>query len=109
TKLAADLAERAIHAVTYADGKRVGLTSYTDMLMRTRTAEAFQQGGFTQGRALGITWWEIMDGPTCGLSYHDDPTLADGMIVPTDMAERYPISHPNCVRVTTPRPDIETP
>lgn len=105
-RLAAELAEQGIHAITYANGAKVGLATYTDMVMRTQTAIAYQEGGFQQGATLGIDWWEIMDGPNCGLSYHDDPTIADGMIVDTATAERYPISHPNCVRVTSPRPDI---
>lgn len=107
-QLAADLAEHSITSVVYANGARVALPSYTDMVLRTKTAIAYQEGGFQQGRELGIQWWEIMDGPTCGLTYHDDPTLADGMIVPVDLAERYPISHPACVRVTSPRPDINS-
>lgn len=104
--LALALRDQRISAIVYADGRRVGLTTYTDMVMRTKTAQAYQEGGFQQGRTLGIEWWEIMDGPDCGLSFHDDPTLADGLIVDTTTAERWPISHPNCVRVTTPRPDV---
>jgi len=94
--------------VVYANGARIPLPSYTDMVLRTKSALAYQEGGFQQGKELGIQWWEIMDGPECGLSYHEDPTLADGMIVDTVTAEKFPISHPNCVRVTSPRPDIQS-
>lgn len=107
-QLAADLAEHAITSVVYVNGARVGLPTYTDMVLRTKSALAFQEGGFQQGKELGIQWWEILDGPECGLSFHEDPTLADGLIVDTTTAEKFPISHPNCVRVTTPRPDINS-
>lgn len=113
-KLAADLrsvgamSADSLTAVTYANGRAVPMTQYAEMVMRTKTAQVYQEGGFVQGRQLGVKWWEIMDGPDCGLSYHEDPTLADGLIVDTDTAERFPISHPNCRRVTTPRLDLET-
>lgn len=104
--LALALSDEKIAGIVYKNGARVGVSSYSDMVMRTKTAMAYQEGGFQQGKQLGIEWWEIMDGPDCGLTYHDDPQLADGLIVDTTTAERWPISHPNCVRVTTPRPDI---
>ena len=59
------LEKHRIHAVTYADGKRVGLAQYSEMVLRTKTAEAYQTGGLDQGEALGWDWWEIMDGPEC--------------------------------------------
>lgn len=105
-RLAAVLAREGITAITYADGRRVGLSTYTDMVVRTRTAEAYQTGGFNQGDELGVEWWEILDGTGCGLSSHDDPTKAAGMIVPTDVARAHPLSHPNCRRATTPRLDV---
>lgn len=107
-RLAADLQGEGIYSILYngSPPRRVALPTYTDMVVRTKTAVAYQEGGFQQGKQLGIEWWEIMDGPDCGLSFHDDPTLADGMIVRTAEAEKFPISHPNCVRVTSPRPDI---
>jgi hypothetical protein len=101
-----DLAGHGISAVTYRNGAEHGLAEYSEMVMRTKTAEAYQVGGFNQGRALGIEWWEILDNPSCGLDGHNDPTRANGLIVTTATAERFPISHPRCVRVTTPRPDI---
>lgn len=65
TQLAATLAERGVSAITYANGRRVGLSTYTDMAVRTKTAEAYQIGGFNQGDRLGIEWWEVMDGVNC--------------------------------------------
>lgn len=104
--LAAELAERGVTAVTYANGAKVSLPQYAEMVVRTKTAEAYQEGGMNQGERLGIEWWEVMDGPGCGWSSHDDPMKADGMIVPLATAREHPTSHPNCRRSTSPRPDI---
>ena len=100
------LEKHQIHAVTYADGKRVGLAQYSEMVLRTKTAEAYQAGGLDQGEALGWDWWEIMDGPGCGLTSHDDLQKANGMIVDLETVRAHPLSHPNCRRASTPRPDI---
>lgn len=100
------LEKHQIHAVTYADGKRVGLAQYSEMVLRTKTAEAYQTGGLDQGEALGWEWWEIMDGPGCGLTSHDDLQKANGMIVDLETARAHPLAHPQCRRSSTPRPDI---
>lgn len=102
------LEEHRIHAVTYADGKRVSLAQYTDMLLRTKTAEAYQAGAFDQAEEHGWDWWEIMDGDACGLASHNDPVKANGLIVPLEVARAHPLSHPSCLRATSPRPDIRT-
>lgn len=107
-QLAEELAEHAISAIVYKNGARHGLDDYANMLMRTKTAEVYQAGGFAQARDFGIRYMELLDGPSCGLSYHDDPTKANGLILPISEAEKYPISHPRCVRVTVPRVDIHT-
>lgn len=112
TKAGADLRavldHFGIHAVTYADGRKVGLPQYTDMLLRTKTAEAYQAGILDLGEENGWQWWELMDGPDCGLTSHDDPVKANGMIVTLDVARAHPSSHPNCLRASSPRPDIES-
>lgn len=95
-----------LHAVTYADGRKVGLATYADMVLRTKSAEAYQTGGLDQGEALGWEWWEIMDGPGCGWTTHEDPLKANGRIVRLDEAREHPLSHPNCRRSSSPRPDL---
>ena len=105
-ELAKAMGERGITAVIYSDGRRVTLEQYAQMVIRTKTAEAYQEGGLNQGDRLDIDWWEVMDGPGCGWTSHDDPQKADGMIVPLESARAHPLSHPNCRRSTTPRPDI---
>lgn len=106
TRLARDLQGQGISAIVYRNGANHSLADYADMVVRTKTAEAFQRGGLAQGAALGIEWWELLDNPECGLDGHNDPTKANGQIVPRETAERFLISHPRCVRVTTARPDI---
>jgi hypothetical protein len=106
--LRAELEGHGITAVTYADGSRHGLAEYADMAILTRTGELYQVGGFDQTKALGIGWMEIFDGLGCGLSSHDDPRKANGLILPTDEARLYPLAHPRCGRSTSPRPDIQS-
>lgn len=108
TELAKQLLERGITAVIYRDGTRMPVHVYTEMVLRTKTAEAYQEGGFNQGDRLGFQYWEVFDGPGCGWAAHDDPQEANGMIVPTSAAKQYPIAHPNCRRATSPRPDIKS-
>lgn len=107
--LAAALRERGLTAVVYANGRSVPLVTYAAMVVRTKTAEAYQEGGFNQGDRLGVQWWEVMDGPDCGWTSHEDPAKANGMIVDLDTARERPTSHPNCRRSTSPRPDIVDP
>lgn len=104
--LAKALAARGINAITYANGAKVPLPVYAQMVVRTKTAEAYQEGGLNQGERLEIDWWEILDGPGCGWTSHDDPQKANGMIVPIDAAREHTLSHPNCRRSSSPRPDI---
>jgi hypothetical protein len=97
-----------IAAVVYANGAQVGLDTYADMVTRTTVATAYQLGGIAQARSMGIEFFEIFDGPTCGWEEHDDPDLADGTIRTGDEAMAWPVSHPNCVRTSSARPDILT-
>lgn len=100
------LAAEGIHAVQYVDGSRHSLTEYSEMAMRTKTAEAYNGG--TLNAHPETKYWEVFDGPTCGLSFHDDPTLASGLILERGDCEKYLISHPNCRRAFGPRPDIQS-
>lgn len=100
------LEDSGIHAVKYANGAKHGLAEYSQMAIRTTTAKAYN-GGTLAGHD-DVKFFEIFDGPNCGLSAHDDPRMALGMIVDRSTAESYLISHPNCRRSFGPRPDIET-
>lgn len=95
-----------VYAVTYANGARHGLDEYAAMSMRTVTANAYN-GALVDGAvAEKCKWFEIFDGPDCGLTFHEDPQIADGLIVDDDTARTWRISHPNCRRSFGPRPDI---
>lgn len=99
------LADAGIFSVRYADGRVVSGGAYSNMVMRTRTAVAQNVGGINTARADGVEFFEINDGPDCGLETHEGGSAA-GMVVPTEVAQLFPISHPNCVRSFLPRPDI---
>ncbi|MEP7763592.1 phage minor capsid protein [Sanguibacter sp. 25GB23B1] len=107
-RLAAELIPNGITSITYANGRKVGLSTYTDMVLRTKTAIAHQEGAFNQAEALGVGWMEIFDGADCGWTDHADLQKANGMIVTLKRAREYPISHPNCHRSSSPRIDIES-
>lgn len=98
------LAAEGIFSVRYRDGSRHGLKEYSQVAIRTKTAVAYNTG--TLNAHPEVRYWEIFDGPQCGLTYHDDPNAAMGMIVERSVAESFPISHPNCRRAFGPRPDI---
>jgi hypothetical protein len=102
------LEQKGIHAIRYADGSRHGLAEYSQMLVRTKTAQAYNLGTLESQEALGIEFWECFDGANCGLTRHDDPVRALGRVVDKDTALRYPIAHPNCRRSWGGRPDVRT-
>lgn len=105
-RMAQILADKGIHAIRYKDGSRHGLKEYSEMLVRTKTAEAYNLGAIEAQEALGIEFWECFDGYGCGLTYHQDPVKALGRVVDRETALRYPVSHPNCRRAYGARPDV---
>lgn len=106
-KIRKHLTDHGVHAVTYKNGAQHGLGSYAEMIVRTKTAEAYNAGTLQGADELDINYWEVMDGPGCGWTRHDDPVIADGLIVTTEESQAYPISHPNCRRTVVARIDIE--
>jgi len=106
--LARALQAKSVSAIVYKDGSRHGLAEYSEMVLRTKTAEAYQVGGFNQAAGFKVKYVEVMDGPGCGWTSHDDTQLANGMILTLDAARAYPISHPNCRRTTLARPDLKS-
>lgn len=104
--LAQRLADRGIAAMTYRNGARHGLGEYGPMVVRTKSAQAYNRGAFISSRDNGVTFMECYDGPDCGLTTHTDPDKANGTIRPLDEAESWPIAHPNCARSWGPRPDV---
>lgn len=107
-RMAQILEQRGIHAIRYADGSHHGLKEYAEMLVRTKTGEAYNLGTLEAQEALGVEFWECFDGADCGLTSHQDPVKALGRVIDKDTALRYPLSHPNCRRSFGARPDVKT-
>jgi hypothetical protein len=106
--LRALLAEKGIFAVTYKDGSRHGLGEYADVVLRTRTATAYNAGTVNQARSLGTEYFEVFDGDACGWRTHDAKLKANGLIVTAQEAADFPVAHPRCRRAFGPRPDIRS-
>jgi hypothetical protein len=103
------LQRRGITSVIYRDGSRHGLAEYAQMVVRTKTAVAYNIGSLNAGaEQSGATYFEVFDGPDCGWIRHQDADKALGKIVTRDEAGIHPISHPNCRRSFGARPDITT-
>lgn len=99
-------AENRVYAVRYANGALHQMDSYAEMAMRTVSAEIYNVGLVEGAVAEGAEWFEVFDGPDCGLEFHDDPLVADGLIVDARTAGNFPIAHPNCRRAIGVRPDV---
>lgn len=106
TEMRRILQQSGIHAVTYANGARVGLKAYTEMAIRTSTALALNQGAIQGSADAGCLFWEVFDGQSCGWKNHKDPDRAHGKVVSREEALANPIAHPNCRRALGPRPDL---
>jgi len=102
------LGSEGVSAIIYRDGSHHSFGSYAEMLIRTKTAEAYQLGGFNQAEHFGVRFMEIQDGPGCGWSTHNDTRQANGLILPLDEARAYPLSHPQCRRAALSRPDLRS-
>lgn len=102
-RMAAIIEERGIHAVRYRNGARHGLREYAEMSLRTKSSVAYNTAALN---SVDTPFWECMDGPSCGLTSHDDPTTANGMVADRDTALAYPVSHPSCRRTWAPRVDV---
>ena len=102
------LEQIGIRGVRYADGRYHRLDDYAEMAIRTKEAVANNVSGLHLSKIHGVEFYECIDGPDCGLTEHDDPTKASGLIRDFDFAMQYPIAHPRCRRVWTPRPDIRS-
>jgi hypothetical protein len=107
---------RGISAVTYdfPGGENKGhaaanrqLDDYADMLIRTEGSRAYNVAALKVGGDKGINHWEVIDGPDCGWTEHNDSDKANGKIVTLEQAQSRPLAHPNCQRYFVPRPDLD--
>lgn len=102
------LKRHGISAVVYQNGTKRGLDDYSEMVMRTATGTAYNVANLTSAADNGVQYWEIFDGPNCGLDGHGSLPLANGLIVSIDDSLANPLSHPNCTRSFGARPDLST-
>lgn len=93
--------------VTYANGARVGVGTYSEMVSLTKSAVAYNSGTLNEAVANGVEYFEVMDGD-CGWTSHDSPDRANGTIRLAEDCYANPISHPRCVRAFGPRPDVRS-
>lgn len=107
-EMAKVLAANGVSAVTYSNGARHGLATYSRMAMRTTTALAYNTGTIKSATEADTKYFEVSDGNTCGWTSHDDGQLANGMIVTAEEALSWPISHPNCVRAFLGRAELRS-
>ena len=80
----------------------VGHVYRAERIARTESAFATNEAASQIYGKEGIDQVEVLDGPDCGWTSHDDPLKADGRVVSVAEARRQPISHPNCVRAFAP-------
>jgi hypothetical protein len=73
-----------------------------DTVARTEMAVASNEASVERYASAEITEVDIIDGPGCGWTAHDDPDVADGSRRTIGALRAQPISHPNCRRVPVP-------
>lgn len=108
-RMTRELRGARISAITYANGAEHGLADYADMVIRTKTATAYNAAAVNLSRRSGVRFMECFDSANCGMSSHEDMEKPNGKLYPLDVASTYAISHPRCVRAWSPRPDVTTP
>jgi hypothetical protein len=71
-----------------------------ETIARTETKRAQNTSSIRAYEAMDdiVEALEVFDGPECGWETHDDPQLANGMIVTFREAEGHLLAHPRCVR-----------
>lgn len=92
-----------IRAFIDASGRAWRLETYSEMLIRTRSAEAYNRASILRARELGVEVFEVFD----GVEDDDACREANGMIVSAEWAAENELEHPNCRRAFGPLPDYE--
>ncbi|MFB7649473.1 hypothetical protein ACFC0S_16460 [Streptomyces sp. NPDC056084] len=107
---AAELA--ALHpldTVTYARGAQHPVASWARTALAAQGISAANTGALTATTAdLDAQWVQVIDGPECGWTSHDELDRAHDTLRSADEAASYPIAHPGCLRRFIPRPDLNT-
>lgn len=97
---------KSIAAIIYRNGASHGVGDYARMAVRTVSALAYNGGTLDGAAGQGVEYFEVFDGPGCGLYGHGTFPSAGGMIITEALAREWPTAHPNCRRSFGPRPDV---
>lgn len=108
-QLARRLQRRGVNAVRYSNGALHTIGDYSDVVLRSKTAEAYNRGTLSSLQAAGVTVVEVFDGADCGWSAHDDTDKANGSLRTLEDAAAHTIAHPRCARSFGGRPDLSAP
>ena len=100
-RLVDDLERRGVDAFVDRAGHRWRLSTYAEMVVRTKSAHAHSVGTALRCEETGTTAMVIRDGDRSG---HRDCVAYNGLTCSTGWAVDHPIEHPNCVRAFLPAP-----
>lgn len=103
---AVDILGGPIGVIRYADGSYRTMADYADMLLRTKTAQAFNAGTLNTLTAAGVEWCEVLDGMGCGWTSHADGDKANGTVRRAKDCYEHSLSHPRCRRSFIGRLDV---
>lgn len=88
-----------LRAFRDSSGRFWKLDTYSQMLARTRTAQAYSTGTIVTASESGVEAFEVFDG-----SEDEACAAANGKIVSAEWAYAHTIAHPNCTRAFGPVP-----
>lgn len=101
TALARELARSGVSGFTDAVGRQWRLSTYAEMVVRTKSAQAYNVGTALRTEETGTTALEILDGER---SRHEECLAYSGDTCSPLWSIQNPIQHPNCVRSFSPLP-----
>lgn len=93
-----------VRGARYKDGRFMSMDGYADMRVKTDASIAYNEGTISGATAAKVEWFEVQDSAGCGLSAHDDPQGARGLILTADECRAHLIGHPYCGRTFKPLP-----
>lgn len=88
----------ALKGFVFNNGARWDYDKYMELSMSANAQRAGNVAFIHGSITAGVKFFEIIDGPDCGLVSHNSAPLASGMIVDADTALEHPIAHPHCQR-----------
>ena len=84
-------------SLVYKNGAKHTLGDYTQMLIRTKTAVAYNMGTINFATSQGVTRFEVFDGQDCSWPVGHGAANANGRIVTAQQAASNPIAHPGAI------------